>query len=398
MVGEFRSKPQPGDWTLPEEVAAGLDPLAQAVLSEHEYNGMPIPFGFQFVINNGDLFGRVQSGDLEAATAVRGQISEAEERFPDSPGWDGLRYYVAELLLASGQQEEALATIWDIKEPHRLIDALFKHAEATDAPPDILTDILNLPDTDRKFGLLRAVRDRMIDDGDVEGDSFAIIADYILEEGAEADPVDGWAESQGSVYPEVDWPSTVAILRDESQWNGLPMPLRQHVAMTGLLINKSLADPEESITEAVDYLVQVIDYWREKHPNTPYWDNWAAISAVNTIQRDTVAATRLSDCIKDDRFKASVAMEYIPLDKAEEAMALILSMRKYSLAAQLLMFGPWTDAYAPLRQLQDVMINDSYPTEQRIGFIEFVRDQMIAQDNLAGAVKYDEMLLQLRDQ
>lgn len=397
MTHEFRGKPHPGDWEIPESFAAVLSPEERALLSESDYQGVPIGFTVQFVTNNQELLQEINQGNLAAAEALDIELAGAEERYPDFPGWDRLRSYTVSQLVATGHPEEAYQRVWGIKEPHILMEALFDAGmQAAWDQEQIINTVLYHPDEQKRHGLVRALRDEMIiRDHDELG--LAIVNRYLKGQGVERDPVSGWAESQSQVYVDYDWNGIVATVKDDSKWAGLPLSKRQHALMVNVQFDSSLGGQPNEVAETVEAYKEWLDEQREMH-DAPIWDEFAAVNAVRLMRLgDSEQARVLSGAIRDSRFRGSTALKYIEMDQEEAAIELILTIDDYELAGSLLMFGPWKDeSPQAIAKMAAVMESDEYPLALRIGLLEFVREEMARQDQPDLAAKYQRRIDQLR--
>ncbi|MGZ6004786.1 MAG: hypothetical protein ACXWLH_01400 [Candidatus Saccharimonadales bacterium] len=399
-MSEFRSKPQPGDWTFPDDMAEGLDPVAMAVLSEHEYEGAPIPFTFQIVREISEDLAKAQTGDIEAAQAVRNALNGAEERYPDALGWNRIRSVLVNALFETGHKEEAFDTVWDISSPHQVLNLAFDLLEESEGEltTDIRERIWSQP-RDRRIDLLRAMRDRIISHHRNKEDQAIIFNDMLQREGVESDPVSGWAESQGREYPNYDWDAVAETVRDDSLWGNLTTYQRQNATMMGIQFDEALVDDPELDAEIVDNFIIWNYIQRTDHPDVKYWDALSMANAIKLAKKGYPAlGQKVALTIKDDQYKAAVGHDYHELGLEEETVELVMTMNDPHFAAELLLDTEWQDETLGMKKIEDVITEENYPLEQRIGFMEFIRDRMIGADLLSRAAEYQEQIDNLREE
>lgn len=295
-------------------------------------------------------------------------------------------------------QPEALGAIGEIDEPHAAISALFRFMHTEKPPKDFLTTYLETTETDRKFSLLRAMRDHLIEAGDIDA-SFDGITQYLLNEGVEQDPIEGWAESQGSVRPDVDWTKAVEVVRNDVLWTGVPVPFRQVAFMQTVATNEELTDPDVPIEETLEWLLPTIQAWRGQFIAAGYWDDWMAAAATAAMRRgEQEAAEKLSDEIGTDDYRGVVAINYIELQFPEPAVDLIMTMTDHNFGAKLLLDAPWADDTAAMEKFAEVVSSDAYPLDQRIAYVMCICSRLLERGDEEAADQYIEKLLELEDQ
>lgn len=404
MSDEFHSKPQPGDWTFPEHMVEGMDPIALAILSEHEYEGMPIPFGFQLVESIGEDLGKVQvDGDAEAARNIRQKLNESAERYPDAPGFDRLRAHLADLLFEAGNTDEALDTVWDISQPHLLLHLAFGFLEEMeenqgdfDLVASKVKNRLFAQLSDRRMILTRAMRDRIISENHGE-EQAEIFNDFLQREGAETDAIEGWAESQGSEYPNYDWNAVAETVRDDQYWGNLSVYDRQRAMLMGINFAEAVEGDAERDMELTNEFILYLNLMRWDHPEVQYWDIVCMQGAVGLARAGSLdSSLKLATTIQDDEYKSAVGVEYVQQGHDEQAFELVMTMQNYHLMAELLLDTPWQDDELGPHKLAEMITDEDTPLDMRIGFMEFVRDRFIDNDLLSRAAEYQEQIDKLR--
>lgn len=398
MSKEFRDNPQPGDWTFPADMIEGIDPIAMAILSEHEYEGAPIPFTFQVVREISEDLGKAQEGDVEAAKAVRNVLNGAQESYPDALGWDRIRSVLVNALFETGHREEAFDTVWEVSSPHQVLRLAFDLLEETegDLTDEIRIRIWEQP-RDRRLDLLRAMRDRIISQHRHSEDQTKIFNDMLQREGVESDPISGWAESQGRDYPEYDWDAIAETIRDDSMWSDLTTHHRQNATMMNIQFSDGLVDDPELDSELTDNFIVWLNLMRWDHPEAKFWDAASMAAAIKLAEKGQIAnAQKLAQTIKDDDYKAGLGHEWHKLGFEEETVELVMTMDNPHFAAELLLDTEWQDETIGMKKIEDVITSEDYPLEQRIGYMEFIRDRFIAADLLSRAAEYQEQIDNLR--
>lgn len=401
MDREFRSKPQPGDWTIPEAFAEHMDPIAKAILSEHEYMNVPIPYALQVVDAVGDDFKKVIEGNVDAAQPVLQKLNEASERYPDAPGWDRLRVQVISALFENGHLRKAFDAAWDISSPHQLLRCVFDIAEERYElldEVDIAQRLTSLP-PDRRWALTRALRDRVILK-DLGEDQARVFNEQLRAEGLEEDPISGWIESQSPDYPEMDWHGVDVLIHDEGVWDGLSMYMRQHFIVLGLQMDVMLYEgsEQEEIREVVEGFTEWLDDRILEYPNILYWDLLCVRTGILLAKYDhKAAAQKVTERIREDQFKIAMAIEYLNNGCVDESIDMVLRVNDYHLGAEILLDTSWPDDTTGIKKLTEVMESDEYPVEQRIGFLEFIRDRFIEAELFSRADETQQKIIDLKD-
>lgn len=394
MTREFRDNPQPGDWTFPTDMVEGIDPIAMAVLSEHEYEGAPIPFTFQIIREISEDLSKAQTGDVEAAQTVRNVLNGAEERYPDALGWDRIRSVLVNSLFETGHKKEAFDTVWDVSSPHHALSLAFDLLEESEGEltADIQVKIWAQP-RDRRLDLLRAMRDRIIRLHSDSEDQATIFNDMLGREGVEPDPVSGWAESQGRDYSNYDWDAIAETIHDDSIWGNLTTFQRQNATMMNIQFSDGIVDDFELDSELTDNFIVWLNLMRWDHPEAMFWDAASMAAATNLAEKGQIAnAQKLAITIKDDEYKAGVGHEWHKLGFEDETVELAMTLNDSHFAAELLLDTEWQDETIGMKKIEDVIKGEDYPIEQRIGFMEFIRDRMIGADLLSRAAEYQEQI------
>lgn len=400
---EFRNKPRPSDWVLPDIFERDLDPVIKAILSEGEWDDVPIPLIFSFTQEMAEKVGKLQ--DVEDITPALNEISQRitdeQSRFPDSPVWDRSRHYVVLALIEAGEGDQAVEFALSMTSPHASAESLTQVLEHTDTRTDkltarLLTDIeTNVHHAD----VLRALRDSVIMQSPLS-DSLVVFNYVLKNHGIEEDNLLGWIESQKELHPNWQWDKIQQTILVDEHWAYTPIPIRQHVmwhysAIQEEIIQKKVA--EENAEEWTESVTMLFDALEDEYPEAGIFGHIRGNLSLDLVEKYPEVAISIAGSIRDPQLGASVVIEFLGKGKEEEAIEVATKLPDHRLTAELLMDLNWQNEDAALERLTNITMGNEYSSEKRIGVLEVIIERMKATGEHATAASYQEMIDELKE-
>jgi hypothetical protein len=215
-----------------------------------DYDGVPIPYVFQFVGAAGEWIERVQEEGVSAElkTEIAAGITIRESRHPGAPGWDNTRGLLAEKMQEAGDVEFALDLVYGMRSRHAMARAVIALSE-NQPDADIFSMISAIGErysTDpRSVNLARRLRADMhfmqfmqathdeILRRTPTSPALDTIEEMIRSRIPGYDPLKWWTTSMTEEHPEQDWDDLLVIASDDSLWTPeLSMRHRQSTMMS----------------------------------------------------------------------------------------------------------------------------------------------------------------------
>lgn len=372
-----------------------------ALLSEGEWEGVPVPLSFQTVEEGVGFMKRLDEGEDPAVVVPEAlkNLQEKEDRYPDAPIWDRGRTLIADALVQAGHYDHALDVVWAIKRPRIVADLIGKivdTAEDEAISEKIPQRVISESDTERQNGLIRAFRDRMIR----EDPGNPMIDDYnrlLAMRGIESDPVAGWAESQKEELPEVGWDMLVTTIKNDAVWADVSVSQRQYVMLNFAEISKQIVDRRLESNDGEE-IGKYFDVLEDPYPDAEIWGQLRGNLAVELLKIDEGdEAVKLAVSIRDSRLVGTVAMEFMKLDKEEEAIELASRIPDAKLAAEVLMHFGSENHDEAVRRLAAMMEDEDLDINRRIAFIEVIRDAMKRAGQTESVERYQDWIDRLNE-
>ena len=399
-MSEFRNKPKPSDWVLPDVFEGGLDPISKAVLSESEWDDVPFPLIFSFTKEMAERVGQLK--DVQDISPLieemKARIAEEQERFPDSPVWDRSRLYVVYGLAELDRADEAVDFAWTMTSPHMIAQALIELFETTDASMEKVLErlMVGIEANPRHAAILRALRDTIIEEAPMS-DSVDAFNWVLANHGIEDDPIRGWVDSQRQLHPDWDWDVVQASIVNDAVWADVPTPVRQHI-MFHYCQSQETALNGELTEDWLDGTVAYLDEIEGDFPKASVWSHIRGNLSRDLVKRDEEMAVKLALSIRDPKFGASVTIEFVKAGHEEAAINVATWLSDSELTVELLLGLDWQDEDAPTSRLAEIMQSDEYPVEKRVGCLEVIRERMLVAGEPERAAAYQRIIDELNEE
>lgn len=387
-------RPAPGDWDLPPEAKETLGPLAYAILSEAELDGIPVGVCFQASKEYASILSRIEAGADSAL--IMAQIQEIrapwEERYPAAGIWDRLHGLVATHLAHQGYVQEALGLIPTIVSPYEkiaLIDGL-EDVDGIDFSEVVGRLMAGADDNTKRAGLARALRDHLIDRA-LDPEHVDTLDQFLATTEVEADPVTGWVQSRKIAKPRLDW-AYAEHMAQQAIW---PPKMSAYWKRYVLLAMTEVISQIDSGDIAPDTLdaIAILDHFEANFGTAEIWDQLRAGLALKGFAKaQAESAMLVSRSIKDPETLASLSVAVAQLGEQQAALDLVSSNPSPALAVHLLLDIEWTDPDAGVRRLSGIIEDVTEPKERRIAMMEAVRDRFIDISALDKAVEWQNMI------
>jgi hypothetical protein len=395
MSGDFIYKPQPGDWDLPQELAGALDPVALALLSEGELEGIPVGVGFQASKAYAELSEVIETESDPAIIAERIATTRApwEQRYPGAPMWDRIHRSIASELAERGHLHMAVELVASLTSPYEKIKGIKGICAAVDDTPDISSlfgGLLQGADRETHIGLTRALRDDMISE---TGDPNVIetLDRTLAIAGVEDDPISGWIESRKIAEPDVDW-SFAESLASQVTWPSDIPDIWKRYAMLVTIEAFGHIDRDPSSVDSADVIGIIADF-ETRFGDAEVWDQLKAAIAIRTSvrgQHETGVEIALS--ARSPQVIGSVVLALASNGHQEPALDLAARNPDPALAVELLLDVEWEYEDSGATKLSELVRDDSLPKARRVAMMEAVRDRFVAIDALSLAAKWQNMI------
>lgn len=401
---EFHNKPKPSDWVLPDIFQGDLDPISKAVLSESEWDDVPIPLIFSFTQEMAERVGRLKEAEdiTSVLEEIITRIGEEQSRFPDSPVWDRSRLYVVLGLIEMDKGNQAADFALSMTSPHATADALLQVFEQTDVRMDRVLDCLmtDLETNEHHAGVVRALRDSVIIDSPLS-ESLDIFNQVLINHGIEGDNLQGWIDSQKALHPDWQWDFIRQTILADEHWAGVPIPVRQHAMWhySGVqeeIVKKEVAD--ENSEEWAGSVLILLDALEDEYPEALIFSHIRGNISLALAEEHPELAVRIAKSIRNPQLGARVAIELLSKGKEDEALEVATWLPDHRLTAELLMGLDWQNEEAALERLSDIVQNDEYPAEKRLGVLEVIVERMKEAGEPERAASYQAMIDGLKDE
>lgn len=344
--------PPDSDRIFPDMFSEPLDPEAAAFLAENDWEGVPIPYGFQQVQKIGDWLGRLaEEGPSDSLMEeINAGLAEPENKYPGAPMWDRQRGLLADSFLAAGHSELAMDFLQGMHSPHQMAEnAISLAAKYTEGGGDgsawvngFAYRLHESQDQANYLGFVRALADHTIDeDPDApEIDSFeSVLAQY----DPDFDPVQSWADSQRLLDPKVDWDGIVDIIKDDERWTGVPINVRRFA----MKLNRDMlkAMNEEPGPEQARRMLDSLNDAESAYPEANIWDVFRHSLADLLIAKSQPVLAREFGCaIKDAHIQHNLVADLYNQDFESDAFELATNVRDPKVKANLLLSNEgWPD-------------------------------------------------------
>ena len=401
--GTMPPNPDP-ERIFPESMRDTLDSGSMTFPAENDWEGVPIPSGFQFIAASSEWSRRLEAEGAtpQLITDIGTGFREREERYPDSPIWDRMRAHHARQFLDAGHLHTSLDLIHGMRSRHAIADAVVGLAvdqEGDETSALILDGFIRrfqgMEDRDRLLGVVQALIDRTIDE-DPYGPSIESFQGLLSSSIPGYDPVQAWADSQKELLPGVDWNGMVTWVRNEAAWQGVPVPYRQHAMKLHYNMQKVLA--EEPSTELVESMVAGLRAAQEEYPDARAWDEFRIALGESLLALGYPSfALDFGRAMQGAHYQQALVVNFIDKGAEEEALELANAIADPARMAETLLFADWRDDKGAER-LAAIVQDDNYPVLRRIACLEVIRDRMSEMGNAAGAAKHDARIAELRQQ
>lgn len=356
----------------PEELKAFAD-IERTYTDEIVFQGVPVWLAMDYNKRCAAFVRELQDGVPDAADCLHDDIEANRGTYPDAVFWDSLYAITAEQLYDHGDREAAMDQVWRIREPHRAVDVLFTLATRSEGDPmHPLQTIVTRGDSEKNILLVRATRDRFIGI-DPKHDGIDNIEAYLLGEGIESSPVEGWLESQAMEFPGISWNNIRTLLHDESLWGDTPMRWRQHSLYHQFRFSSSLSGDLELDLPLYEEQRELIIDMTAAFPSGSYWDEMAIAATMLSLEHghEEVADT-FADTLTHDHSPINLIQEAIRSDYESFALQRALMFPDATRSAKLLIEAQWTQPQLGVEILQAAMHDDTLPTDRRIGYLEYL--------------------------
>lgn len=401
---EFRNKPKSSDWVLPDIFQGNLDPISKAVLSESEWDDVPIPFIFTFTQEMADRVGKLKEVEdiTPALEEIGKRIGDEQSRYPDSPVWDRSRLYVVLELMEMDEGNKAADFALSMTSPHATADALLQVFEQTDGRMDKVLDSLmaDIETNEYHAGVVRALRDSVIIDNPLS-DSLDIFNQVLTSHGIEEDNLQGWIESQKALHPDWQWDFIHQTILADEHWTGVPVAVRQYTmwhysAAQEEIVRKEVT--EENSEQWADSILIFFDALEDKYPEAAILSHIRGNISLDLIEEHPELAIKIAKSLRNPQLGARVAIEFLGKGKEEEAIEVVTGLPDHRLTAELLMDLDWRNEDAALEKLSDIVQSDDYSVEKRIGVLGVIVERMRAAGESDRAESYQAMIDELNDE
>ena len=399
MSDDFGYKPQPGDWDLPDEVRESLDPVSLALLSEGELEGVPVGVGFQASNDYGEVLTLVES-DADPSS-IMAKIHEVrtpwEQRYPGAIMWDRIHGHLAVRLAERGHVQESLDLLATVVSPYEQvarIDDIAEMETARDLDVNLLLASL-LPEDDdaKRHGLMRAMRDKMIDSAS-DHDTVAKLDQSLADAGIEEDPVTGWIESRKIANTRLDWSYAEYMAGIEGWPTEMPAIAKRFVLLTVTEIIDQIDKGE--IQSDVNNAIGVLDDFEGHYEGAEVWDHLrAGVAARAFIKNQPESGMAMAFSVRDPELIGSIAVTLATTDQQDAAVELAARNPNPKLAVELLLDIEWVDEEAGASKLSELVQDETEPKERRIAMMQAVRDRFTEVNALDMAVKWQDMIDEL---
>jgi hypothetical protein len=407
---EFRSQPKPEDWIIPPEFEedwksadSGIDPIGLALIREHEWDGVPIPLGFKTTKVFVDRLGRLDEGESPAAIAdeMIDDWADYEHRYPDTGMWNRGRTLAITSFVERGHLAEAGRVAATVTDARLLVKTVFGLQELIpeETAFGLISGALEAGDQKRRMGVARALRDRLIETEphDEMIDTFDGLVAKMSGQ-PDYDMVSDWVASQREAEKDIDWSNTEALLRNDDSYKGMPMSLRMFSHLMFVETIKELADDKfEAKLDGEGWAESVIGYYNDAQDGTydgaAIWGHELGNIAKMLMEKGyNEAAIEIAAAIRDPRLMATMVLEFAKQGDDEAAIELAARNPDHTLTAELLLYGEYQDNDAAIAKLSEIIQDDDYPAEKRIGCLEVIRDRMLETGNGEGFARYQQMI------
>lgn len=409
-MDEFRSQPKPGDWAIPPEFEEawksgdGIDPVNLSILKEHEWDGVPIPFGFQSVKELTDNLERLETGESPTviASEMIADFAEKQERYPDTGMWDRGRSMAVARFAEFGHYEEARQLLAAISDARVLMGTVMQLEEIIPAETasEWTGSILQDSEPERAIAIARAARDNLIENepsSDLIDTFNTIIAGFSDE--PDFDWVNDWIKSQREIRPNIDWSTAETLLKNDEVYGSMPMATRLFAHLIFVDTLKEIADDEldEGFVEST---IRYYDNARDGiYADATIWEHEMGNIAKALIKKGgSEAAVEIAGAIREPGLMARMVLEFVESDHEEEAIELATHNPDPKMSAELLLDVEYKDRDAATQKLAEVIQGDEYPVDKRIGVLEVIRDRMREMGQPDNAANYQRMIDEIQEE
>ncbi len=400
MNGDFVYKPLPGDWELPPEAKEALGPVAYALLSEGELEGVPIGVGFQASKDYAALseFMETESDPDLIVAKIKETRSPWEERYPGAAMWDRAHGYIALGLAQKGHLQEALDLISTIVSPYEKIARVgdLESCEGVDINAVIGSLMADVEDDAKRSGLIRALRDHMIDKT-TDPDMVNALDRLLVESGVETDAVVGWVESRKIAEPRLNWAYAEHIAHEDVWPPEMAAYWKRYVL---LAITETIGQIDRGeIASDINGAIGILDDFESNFGDAKVWDQLRAGLAMRAFAKDQAeSAMLISLSVRDPELIASLTVAVAEHGNQDAALELATSNPNPAVAVDLLLDVEWEDEDVGVSKLSQIVQDDTQPKERRITMMKAVRDRFTNINALDMAVKWQDMIDELKEE
>jgi len=401
MDNNFNYKPQPGDWELPEELKESMDPTAYAVLSETELEGVPVGVGFQASKDYARVFDLLESESdptviLAEIEAVR---TPWEQRYPGAAMWDRIHGHIAVQLAGNGHADAALGLLSTIVSPY---EKLARVGDIADLETGVELDLdsmveslMNTDDDAKRYGLTRALRDRMIDRA-LEPEMVDQLDQILMNTGVEANPMTGWIESRKIADPRIDWSFAEDIAGEDIWPETMPTFWKRYILLAVTEGLEQIGKGENSLD--ADDAIGIIDDFDKKYGDARVWDQLKVGFVIKSYAKNELEnAMKIALSIKDNELIGSIAVTLAQRGHQESAMELAAINPNPKIAVELLLEIGWDDEEMGVRKIMQLVQDETLPAQRRIAMMETIRDRFTESNALDLAVKWQDMIDEVKE-
>jgi hypothetical protein len=383
--------------SAPEEVFAALQGA--------DYEGVPLPYIFQFVVaaNGWSHRLRADGPSPELAAEITTGLRIRESRYPEASGWDISRGHLAEQLSAAGDRETALDVVCGMRSKHEMARTVlwgaFGAPEGGSAAIelDAVVDRLRLRNDDTDLlEFLQASYDVTVQHNPSTAALDTIEAILRLHD-PNYDPVQSWAASMAKDVPEVDWEGAAGVISNQGMWpSTTSLRFRQFALASHFEMRRYLDATGPVDDENVQNLLEGVGVMEATTAPAPIWDQFRYAYGIHCLDTGQSAHTlAFGRAMHDPSAQQQLVERMILYGEEDNAIRLAEGMTDARLMAETFLNGDWLKNNG-VQQLARIIADETQPLVRRIECLIAMRDRMRETADRKSAEQYDAQLTDLR--
>ncbi|MDQ5972680.1 MAG: hypothetical protein QG553_839 [Patescibacteria group bacterium] len=365
------------------------------------YRGLPLDFLAQISPDIIEMQATLvdPSTDITISTIqLLEQIDTYAQENPESSYWDSIKRAVITDLLAVDQPDLAIEVFWTMTSGHEMAETLTVIKKNIDAnrKASLVSELCAAAPYCPNIGrTIQAVRDNAVA-RDPSGKIVRSLNRFLMVNGIEDNPIDGWIDSQTELYNDVNWSSVVKNLKDEVIWGDTPVENRLYLANLLLIALEQLYRHSLNEEEAV-FLVGEMNQAEANFPEQQYTDMMRYQLASTAIDVGAVEiGIAFANLIKQEGYLFHLVEKLDGQGDTIHAFQLANSMDDPAVTMKLLLGSDWVDQDRTNHLIENLLNSNLDSLERRIGYFTFLRDYYADNNQLYQALEMQDNINELK--